>query len=251
MNNLAIKKQKTVKFGLAEWFLTGGMLFAVLVSYLIFSVPTISDFIEIVWDKVVEYSYDLGYLGAFFMSWLGNSTIVIPFPYTALVFLFGASGLNPMALGILAGVGATLGESISYIVGFLGYKVTKDKYRKNMSALRKLIDTRPKFAIFFFFLIGATPIPDDVFIIPLGLIRYNVFRAIIPFAIGKIVLTSIIAYMGYFAGDATTIGFLEDQREWVNVMSLVGVIIVIYAILKINWEKLSERLIKDTGSQQS
>lgn len=250
MSEPITKNKRIIKFGLAEWILLLGLVGVAIIAYVIFSVPAVSDFIEVMWEKVVDYSYRLGYLGAFFLSWFGNSTIIIPFPYTTLIFLFGASGLNPIVLGILAGAGATLGESFSYLVGFLGHKATKEKYAQNMSVLRRLIDKRPKFSLFFFFLIGATPIPDDVFMIPLGLIRYNIFRAIIPFAIGKIVLTTIIAVMGYLAGDVSTIGFLEQQKEWVNVASLVGVIVVVYAIVKINWEKIGERLLQEPDSNK-
>lgn len=250
MSKSVTNKKRIIKFGAAEWFLLVGLVSVAVVAYVIFAIPAISELIKTIWEKAVDYSYRLGYLGAFFMSWLGNSTIIIPFPYTALIFLFGASGLNPLILGIMAGVGATLGESVSYLVGYLGYKATKDKYAGNMEVLRRLIDHRPRFSMFFLFLIGATPIPDDVFMIPLGLIRYNIFRAIIPFAAGKIVLTTIIAVMGYLTGDDTTIGFLEQQREWVNLTTLIGIIIIVYAVIKINWQKIGERLLESSDAKR-
>ncbi|MBU0707524.1 VTT domain-containing protein [Patescibacteria group bacterium] len=240
---LSVFSSKKIKFRTAEWLLVSAIVFVIVFTYVIYNVPAVTDVIESFWSNIETYSYRMGYLGSFIMSWLANSTIIIPFPYTALIFLIGASGLNPIILGICAGIGATLGESVSYIVGYLGHKSAKKKYEKNMAMLRQLIERRPTYTLFFLFLIGGTPIPDDVFLIPLGLIRYNIFKAIIPFAIGKIILVTIYAYAGKLVGGEFTISYFQEQGPLFNVISLVSAIVVIYLVLKIDWEKVSKRLI--------
>jgi membrane protein YqaA with SNARE-associated domain len=62
----------------------------------------------------------LGYAGVFLVSVLGNATLVLPAP--ALVFVFAAGGsLDSFWLvGVLAGIGATIGECTGYLAGYSG-----------------------------------------------------------------------------------------------------------------------------------
>ena len=57
-----------------------------------------------------------GYLGAFIISIFGNFTILLPVPYTLTIYAFGAT-LNPLLLGLVCGLGATIGEFSAYILG--------------------------------------------------------------------------------------------------------------------------------------
>lgn len=58
-----------------------------------------------------------GYPGVFVLSILANATVVLPAPGLVLVFGAPALGLNPWIVGIVAGVGATIGEFSGYIAG--------------------------------------------------------------------------------------------------------------------------------------
>lgn len=62
----------------------------------------------------------LGYAGVFLVSLLGNATLVLPAP--ALVFVFAAGGSldSFWAVGVLAGVGAAIGECTGYLAGYSG-----------------------------------------------------------------------------------------------------------------------------------
>ena len=52
---------------------------------------------------------DYGYLGVFLIAVLGNATVVFPVPGMAVVFA-SASVLNPILVGLVAGLGEPLGE---------------------------------------------------------------------------------------------------------------------------------------------
>lgn len=60
-----------------------------------------------------------GYLSVFGISLLSSATVLIPAPGLAVVFAMGGA-LDPLALGIIAGVGSGLGELSGYIAGASG-----------------------------------------------------------------------------------------------------------------------------------
>ena len=60
-----------------------------------------------------------GYPGVFLVSLLGNATVIFPAPSLAVVFGMGGV-LNPLLVGLVAGVGEALGELTGYLAGYGG-----------------------------------------------------------------------------------------------------------------------------------
>jgi uncharacterized membrane protein YdjX (TVP38/TMEM64 family) len=60
----------------------------------------------------------LGYAGVFLTSLIGNATLILPVP--SLVFVFAAGGTlpNPFLVGLVAGIGSTIGELTGYLAGY-------------------------------------------------------------------------------------------------------------------------------------
>ena len=153
----------------------------------------------VVW--AIEFSSYLmntfGYLGAFFVGFMGSATVVLPIPSYFVVFLMGST-LNPLLLGILTGLGAATGELVSYILGRGGRKIAvkKRKWDKRLNEIEKLFQ---KYGGFFAIaIVAATPIPDNIVGIFCGMIKYPMKKYFIASAIGKIILHIIIAYAGFF-----------------------------------------------------
>ena len=68
---------------------------------------------------------DWGYLGLFFVNFIGSASIIFPLPAFAAVFLAG-SILNPVLVGIIAAAGCALGELTGYGVGRGSKEVLKE-----------------------------------------------------------------------------------------------------------------------------
>ncbi len=66
-----------------------------------------------------------GYPGVFLVSLLGNATVIFPAPSLAVVFGMGGV-LNPLLVGLVAGVGEALGELTGYLAGYGGQAVIED-----------------------------------------------------------------------------------------------------------------------------
>jgi membrane protein YqaA with SNARE-associated domain len=68
----------------------------------------------------------IGYPAVFLISLIGNATIILPTPSMAVVL--GVSGaLNPVAVGVVAGLGSALGEMTGYLAGVGGRVVVEDR----------------------------------------------------------------------------------------------------------------------------
>jgi membrane protein DedA with SNARE-associated domain len=183
-----------------------------------------------------QFAHQFGYLGVFIISFIGSVSVVFPVPYTIVIYLLGTV-LNPFFVAVSGGLGAALGEFSGYTLGYYGRTVVSEKRRRKMNYMVKVFDRYGPAAIFLF---ALTPLPDDLLFIPLGVMRYPFWKAFIPALFGKMLMTFILAYSGQqsitiiealFAGS----GLLG------TVITSALLILIIVAMIKIDWEKLFEK----------
>jgi uncharacterized membrane protein YdjX (TVP38/TMEM64 family) len=73
-----------------------------------------------------------GYFGIFLINLLGSATIVIPAPSLVATFV-GGSIYNPLFVGIVSGIGASIGETTGYLAGYGGsVAITDHKHFKKI-----------------------------------------------------------------------------------------------------------------------
>jgi membrane protein YqaA with SNARE-associated domain len=136
-----------------------------------------------------------GYIGLFFVCLIGSSSI-IPIPFQIIVFSFGAV-LNPLLVGIVAAVGSSLGNLISYLIGLGGKEILEDKYSKQLSDIKKKLK---KYGIFLWLIvIYATPIPNMPFAVLSGVVRYDFKKFFLAVLIGELILNVIVAFAGFYS----------------------------------------------------
>ncbi|MBL7160936.1 MAG: VTT domain-containing protein [Candidatus Aenigmarchaeota archaeon] len=155
-----------------------------------------------VWAEATVGAY--GYLGIFMVSLLGNLSVIFPVPSFALVFAMGAI-LNPWLVGLAGGLGGGIGEISGYIIGRGGRKAIKKKYEKQLKRVRKWAGGHRTFAVIVLF--GATPLPSDIIGIFAGLIHYDIRKFLLASIIGKIIMSTYIAWAGYYSFDTIKIIF--------------------------------------------
>ena len=73
----------------------------------------------------------LGLPGLFIITFLANATIVLPAPGLLVVAAFAGTGLPWWAVGLVAGLGATLGEMSGYLAGASGRAIVPDRRTYN------------------------------------------------------------------------------------------------------------------------
>ncbi len=151
--------------------------------------------IVLLYGNQVEKYAAYGYIGVFIISLISSATIIIPAPGWIAVLELGKY-LDPVFLGLAAGIGSAIGEMTGYfagsgIVGILG----KDK--KIIERHKEFIK---KYDIFAIFLLAFIPNPAFDFAgLAAGAIRMDIKKFIIFCAIGKALRFFLIAYMGFYS----------------------------------------------------
>ncbi len=187
-----------------------------------------------------QFALQFGYLGVFLISVIGTLSIVFPVPYTLVIYFMGAVRvLDPFLVAVTGGLGSAVGEFSGYLLGYYGRGVLSEERRRKMDYMMKVF-LRYGFAAIFLF--ALTPLPDDLLFIPLGIMRYRFVKAFIPAFLGKLLMCLILAYSGYLSIEVIKVVFGESG--WVGiVVTSAFLIIVIVAILRIDWEKVFEKYV--------
>jgi membrane protein YqaA with SNARE-associated domain/membrane protease YdiL (CAAX protease family) len=173
------------------------------------------------------------------LSFIGAASIIFPIPYTVVLLTISTLGkFNPLLLAAVAGLGSAVGEFVGYGLGYVGRGFVGKKRERRLNAMLRLFDRFGAVAVFFF---ALTPLPDDLLFIPLGLLRYKFWKAFLPCVAGKFFMLLIIAYVGEVIGR----WYVESPIFAVTTMILL--VLVGIAMLRIDWEKVEKTLMKRGG----
>jgi len=132
-----------------------------------------------------------GYAGVFLISLLGNATVILPAPSLAVVFSMGGV-LNPLFVGLVAGVGEALGELTGYMAGYGGRAVIEDWQMYHR--LERWMQRHGSATIF---VLSAIPNPIfDLAGIAAGVLRFPLQWFLLSCWAGKTIKTIAFAFMG-------------------------------------------------------
>jgi uncharacterized membrane protein YdjX (TVP38/TMEM64 family) len=132
-----------------------------------------------------------GYLGVFIISLLGNATIVIPVPSLAVVFA-GGGVLNPLMVGLVAGLGEPIGELTGYVAGYGGSAVIENRER-----FEQLKDWMHRRGFLTILVLSAIPNPlFDMAGMAAGVLHFPVTKFLLACWLGKTTKAIAIAYLG-------------------------------------------------------
>ena len=121
-----------------------------------------------------------------------------------------------------------------------GRKIITEKTRERIKPFERLVKRYGAVAAF---TAAATPIPDDLIYVPLGLAKYNPLKFFVSTLAGKIVLGYAIVYISRelglsyidpLIGQITDIGTVYVGVVIFTVMMTVAVVL----ILRLNWAKI-------------
>lgn len=188
------------------------------------------------WLTGLIKAVDDPYLEVFLASLIGNLTLFVPIPYLALVFTISMRAVNAnlSVLAFIGALGGTAGKFLSYAVGYGGAVALGKKYEKKFDSLKKLLGGSPFIAAFLF---AASPLPDDLVFIPLGVIKYSPLKTFVGCLAGKFIITFLTVWLGRFSGEAIS-WFFGEGSYMAIVASILVLIISIILILKVDWEKI-------------
>lgn len=157
-------------------------------------VLAVSISIAIIWltnrySAEIEKLRELGYLGLFIISIIGNATLIIPAPVFVAACAMGQV-LNPIPVGIVAGLGAAIGELTGYMAGYGGEAIIPEG--KLYQRLHAFMERHGMLAIF---LLAAVPNPIfDVGGIIAGVLKMPVWKFLMAAWIGKSIRLGVTAW---------------------------------------------------------
>jgi membrane protein YqaA with SNARE-associated domain len=140
------------------------------------------------------------------LGFFGAISVLIPIPYTALIFSLSSiyPGLEPLETSLFVGLGSGLGEITGWIVGRSIKNIIWSDGRsvgKNfMVFLSHEMEKRAMLIPVLIFLFALTPLPDDVLLIILGAMNYSLIKALIPCMLGKILMVQLLVMSGKAVG---------------------------------------------------
>ena len=93
------------------------------------------------------------------------------------------------------------------------------------------------------FVAAATPIPDDLVYIPLGLAKYNPKRFFVATLLGKFVLYYVIVLISHYMGlsllEPVLQGIDDPLPVYIGIIALgIAMTVVVILLLRLNWEKI-------------
>lgn len=177
-------------------------------------------------------AYEYGYLGVLFASLLGSVVPFLPVPYLIIVVVLSGR-LDPLLLGVAAGLGGALGKASSYFLGRAGYSLTGGGTRKNLDFLGRFVG---KYGALGVFLFAVTPLPDDIYLVPLGMLKFPFWRFMAANTLGKILLSVAVAYLGraYFE----LAGFYLGGNGLATTVGIVAFTVLVTLLLaRTDWQK--------------
>ncbi len=210
-------------------------------------------------------------LTAFIFSTFGNTSILIVFPYILIVYDIAQAYPNWILLGIISGLGAAVGEITSYIVGRLigaSNKMKGSEMGEKFHRIKLKFEEKPAsipLAIFFF---ALTPLPDDAILVPMGMMKYPYWKSIPPCTLGKTILCTLIAFLGFWVGsnieplnalieDYPILFFLRliiptsDVNPSADIIQFSLVFIIIYLMMRLDFDKISMKRSKERKQFQA
>ena len=187
------------------------------------------------------FAPEVGYLSLSLVNFFGSLVPFVPLPgFLLLATMSVGDQFDLHILALLSAITATVAKQIIFYVSYGGRKIINEKTRKRMRPFERLVKRYGAGAAFF---AAATPIPDDLVYVPLGLAKYNPKRFFIATLTGKIVLSYSIVFISHNLGLSLVEPFLENIDDATPVY--LGIIIfgvmmtaVVVLLLRLDWARI-------------
>ena len=196
------------------------------------------------WD-IFPFAPEVGYVGLALVSFIGSLIPFVPIPsFILLATMSVGEQFDIHILALISAFTATIAKQIIFYASYGGRRMISEKTKKRMKPFQKLVKRYGGAAAF---VAAATPIPDDMVYIPLGLAKYNPKRFFVATLSGKIVLCYIIVIISHYTGLSILEPILEDIDDPFAIYA--GIIVfgaimtaIVILLLRLDWERILGRV---------
>ena len=190
---------------------------------------------------LIPLASEVGYIALSLVSFFGSLIPFVPIPsFVVLATMSVGEQFNIHILAIVGAVTTTAAKMIIFSVSYGGGRIISENTRKRMKPFERLVK---KYGGTAAFVAAATPIPDDLIYIPLGLAKYNPKRFFLATLSGKFVLSYMIVIIAHYVGLSILDPLLEHVESTSTIyagMIVFGVVlsVMIILLLRLDWEKI-------------
>ena len=195
--------------------------------------------------ELFPFTPEVGYLGLTIVSFFGSLIPFVPIPSFVLVATMAVGEqFDIHVLVLIAALTSTAAKQIIFYISYGGRKIISEKTKKRMKPFQKLVKRYGGSAAF---VAAATPIPDDLVYIPLGLAKYNPKRFFVATLLGKIVLYYTIVLISHYMGLSLLEPILQEIDDplpvYIGIIILgLAMTIIVILLLRLNWERILSRV---------
>jgi len=207
-----------------------------------------------IWDFFPFFSSEVGYVGLALVSFFGSLIPFVPIPsFILLITMSTGDQFDLHVLALTAAITATVAKQIIFAISYGGRRIISEKTKQRMRPFQKLVKKYGAGAAFF---AAATPIPDDLVYVPLGLAKYNPLRFFIATLTGKIVLCYVIVILSHYLSTPIvepifeSFGITETDDLSDPTPILIGIIAfggamtaVVVLLLRMDWNRILGRFL--------
>jgi len=207
-----------------------------------------------IWDFFPFFSSEVGYVGLALVSFFGSLIPFVPIPsFILLITMSTGDQFDLHVLALTAAITATVAKQIIFAISYGGRRIISEKTKQRMRPFQKLVKRYGAGAAFF---AAATPIPDDLVYVPLGLAKYNPLRFFIATLTGKIVLCYVIVILSHYLSTPIvepifeSFGITETDDLSDPTPIVIGIIAfgsamtaVVVLLLRMDWNRILGRFL--------
>ncbi len=190
-------------------------------------------------NSLFVFASTLGYIGLFAISFIASIIVFVPIPFFPILALMSIDkDFDPHLLAFSSAIGATLAKTIIFYSSFYGRRFISRESKVKMKPLQRFLK---RYGWYASFIAAATPIPDDMVYVPLGLAKYNPWLFFTSCFAGKMVISEAIVWgtrMGF-----NMLEYLESnmngQLVYATVIATIAVTaFLVYFMIKVDWSRL-------------
>jgi hypothetical protein len=179
-----------MKYHKTYWTLAGIVTLILGISFLLYFIPA---------DRIVEYvGVKNSYAAVFAVAAIGGLSTLTGTVLYAAIATFAAGGANPILIGLCAGIGIFLSDSIFFMLASYGRKSLPESWEPRIRRIQQYIEHFPQWVVLIavYICIGLTPMPNDIVMIILALSGYRYIQIAPVLFAGGITIAMIVANIG-------------------------------------------------------
>ena len=135
------------------------------------------------------------YVLLFVVAAVSGTSFLTSASFYAIFLSYAQSDLHPLALGIVGGLGMSIGDSLFFFLSRKAGDVMNLSKNRTYQRIFAYISRLPHWGVYLFTYLYASfaPFPNDILMVVLGVLRFRYSRIIPIIIIGNITLLTLVA----------------------------------------------------------